>query len=45
MLILFAITIFTGAALLFLVQPMFAQMVLPLVADPATQFQINQAFR
>jgi hypothetical protein len=44
-LILFAVTIFTGAALLFLVQPMFARMVLPLVVDSATQFPINSAFR
>src|SRR4051812_43875738 len=31
MLILFTVTIFTGAALLFLLQPMFARMVLPLL--------------
>lgn len=44
MIILFSITIFTGAALLFLVQPMFARMVLPLLGGSPAVWNTAMVF-
>lgn len=44
MLIFFSITIFTGAALLFLVQPMFARMVLPLLGSSPAVWNTAMVF-
>ncbi|MCJ7564258.1 MAG: hypothetical protein MUP52_06685, partial [Candidatus Aminicenantes bacterium] len=44
MLIFFSVTIFTGAALLFLVQPMFARMVLPLLGGSPAVWNTAMVF-
>src|SRR5262245_50379670 len=44
MLALFAVTIFTGSALLFLVQPMFARMVLPLLGGSPAVWNTAMVF-
>src|SRR5213075_1126211 len=44
MLILFTVTIFTGAALLFLLQPMFARMVLPLLGGSPAVWNTTVVF-
>jgi hypothetical protein len=43
-LIFFSVTIFTGAALLFLVQPMFARMVLPLLGGSPAVWNTAMVF-
>ena len=44
MVALFAVTIFTGSALLFLVQPMFARMLLPLLGGSPSVWNTAMVF-